>query len=344
MRWWIILLSVLCGCDRLLPLSHAPPEMDSAVGVEAGPLDLKSDPTDGEPTDLPPPKLNWMWWDGYSPLYAVWGQTADTVHFGGGTDEAKLYAYTYPHAGEPDGTPTERTASEGQVIRSIHGSGKTVIAVGDGGTMLKFDTTTFDWSAVKSPKPSNDMTGVWVVSEQELWAVGVKPTLGGLVWHSAPVSLWLTLVPMHGIWAQPSGTAWAVGDGALVSPGAASSDAISIDVPYDLTAIWGGSSGESWITTTTGQVLRYTPGPGTKLQVVHRCGTQKLHAIWGSSLNDLWVVGDANAICHFDGQVWTTVAPPQVTGLDLHGVWCSTKEVWIVGQNKNNEGVILHGY
>jgi len=66
-------------------------------------------------------------------------------------------------------------------------------------------------------------------------------------------------------------------------------------------------------------------------------GTETLRAIWGSSANDIFVVGDAGKIFHWDGTLWAEM----VSGVStvLYGVWGdSSTDVYAVGSN----GVVLY--
>jgi hypothetical protein len=63
-----------------------------------------------------------------------------------------------------------------------------------------------------------------------------------------------------------------------------------------------------------------------------------LTAVWGSSKNDVWAVGGAGSIVHWDGLAW--IGTPSGTTQTLRGVWGSgPNDVWIV----STPTVILHG-
>src|SRR6266550_1543677 len=65
--------------------------------------------------------------------------------------------------------------------------------------------------------------------------------------------------------------------------------------------------------------------------------TQHLNGIWGTSATDVWAVGDAGTILHYNGTSWSSV--PSGTFQFLDGVWgSSASDVWAVGDN----GTILH--
>lgn len=62
-----------------------------------------------------------------------------------------------------------------------------------------------------------------------------------------------------------------------------------------------------------------------------------LNAVWGSSPDKMWAVGDVGTVMRYQGGVWTAVAVP--TSENLFGVWGTDDEsVWIVGTG----GTILH--
>lgn len=69
-------------------------------------------------------------------------------------------------------------------------------------------------------------------------------------------------------------------------------------------------------------------------------GWQHLHGIWGSSPNDVWVIGDAytyvNKIWHYDGANWKNyilneyIEPTRVWGVSNNEIWMvtATSDIW----------------
>lgn len=69
-------------------------------------------------------------------------------------------------------------------------------------------------------------------------------------------------------------------------------------------------------------------------------GVGSLHGVWGSGARDVWAVGEAGFILHWDGERWSqeTRMPAGFTST-LQDVWgSSAQDVWAVGQ----AGAILH--
>ncbi|HXY68028.1 MAG TPA: hypothetical protein VEH62_01180 [Gemmatimonadales bacterium] len=65
----------------------------------------------------------------------------------------------------------------------------------------------------------------------------------------------------------------------------------------------------------------------------------ELRAIFGTSASDVWVVGDAPAALHWDGQAWNEMPFGVALPGSLHGVWASgPRDVVAVGDN----GTVLH--
>jgi len=56
--------------------------------------------------------------------------------------------------------------------------------------------------------------------------------------------------------------------------------------------------------------------------------------LWASAVNDVWVVGEAGKIFHWNGSVYQRLIAPTYDGKDLYAVWGSSKDdVWIAGKD-----------
>lgn len=62
-----------------------------------------------------------------------------------------------------------------------------------------------------------------------------------------------------------------------------------------------------------------------------------LYAVWGSAPADVWAVGEAGTMAHYDGMTWQLAQSGTYAG--LYGLWgASDRDVWAVGRG----GTLLH--
>ena len=97
-----------------------------------------------------------------------------------------------------------------QTLRGVRGtSPSNVWAVGDAGTMIRFDGT--QWSIVSSPSTSG-LTSVWAGgSASQAWASGVAGGMfywNGLTWSKTPTP---TNDDLAGVWGTSPTNVWAIG-------------------------------------------------------------------------------------------------------------------------------------
>ncbi|MDF2693089.1 MAG: hypothetical protein K0S65_1472, partial [Labilithrix sp.] len=85
----------------------------------------------------------------------------------------------------------------------------------------------------------------------------------------------------------------------------------------------------------SGTLRHYVGGPLAWDTVPASPTTADLNAVWGSSSSDVWAVGNAGVVLHYDGKSWSRV---KVAGLGrrrptLTAVWAPLPgRVWIGGQ------------
>ena len=67
-------------------------------------------------------------------------------------------------------------------------------------------------------------------------------------------------------------------------------------------------------------------------------------SVWALSSTDVWAVGDASTVLHWDGKTWTPNNTGIPGGISLNGVWASASDdVWAVGGNTAvTAGYIFH--
>jgi hypothetical protein len=143
---------------------------------------------------------------------------------------------------------------------------------------------------------------------------------------------------LNGVWADGPSNAWAVGqqstivhwDGARWN--VASDSTRPIVFPSDnYNAVWG-AGGTAWIVGDASIVrCSSTSSCSTDAQ-----SGSPMYGVWGTSATNIYAVGAAGRILHFDGTSWSSMSSP--TGARLSRVsGSSAKDVWAAGDT-----VVLH--
>jgi hypothetical protein len=182
-------------------------------------------------------------------------------------------------------------------LRDAHAITATEVwAVGDSGTVLRRSGTPPTWATVPSPVISN-LYAVWGVSSSDVYVGGQN----GAFYHYNGGAGW---VQFTGI------------------PGSAA-----------VRSIWG--TGPTNIYAVAASSLYYSDGSGTPpaFTSVGLPGTPgTLRCVWGSTLSNIYVVGDGGTIAHDNGSGFTSVALPGNPSANLHSVFgAGTGEVLVIG-------------
>jgi hypothetical protein len=241
------------------------------------------------------------------------------------------------------------------------------------GGVFRWDSAASSWTAVYEVEPGGpSLHAMWESAPDVLWVVGSTTDAPGAVpvyrrieagvgtSFEAPVT-----PPLWATWGAGPDDIWAVGNfGAMVhwdgrtwsSAWSGTLDGAAPDGVVDGTtavrAIWAASSSDIWIVggydsdgvrTASGRYLTWHWNGARWVDVP--TGPQPtpagLLALWGSGPDDVWAVGEAMTILHWDGTTWTpTTLPtvdPALAESPLRAVWGSgPADVWAHGQ------VLLH--
>lgn len=137
-------------------------------------------------------------------------------------------------------------------------------------------------------------------------------------------------VALRAVWGTSASSVYVVGDGgtALRFDGT-TWRVIPTGVTADLTDVWGlPGGGDPYATTSDGRVLRLGATGATPVAGLQAPGA--LHAVWGTSASNLYVVGDGGALYRFNGLAWTrTRLPTRATLYDVRGT--SAGNVFVAG-------------
>lgn len=206
-------------------------------------------------------------------------------------------------AGLPSGTVQGLTSIWGPAPNSVW-------ITGEQGTILHWDGAAF--GAVPSGTEAA-IHAVWGSGAGDLWAVGE----GGLLLHGdgtswTPASL-PTTSALRAVWGTAADDVWVVGygdktwhfDGRDWSEVPLGSSAL-------LTGLWGTGRGDLWAAgydyaSQRGAVWHFDGAKWRQLYLTLPVGGAsgpRLSAIAGSSQSEVWAVGEAGTLAHWDGKSW----------------------------------------
>jgi len=245
-------------------------------------------------------------------LHDVWGTAANNVFAVGGKYGFNTGAY-YGVILHYDGTAWSNQLMPSAVLDAVWGSSPTdVYVVGSRGTTLLLHYDGATW-AEPAGALSPQVLRIWGLSPSDIYAVGSQDTIwhyDGNRWTGQKVA-WsgtpgLNFSSLSSAWGSAATNIFAVGTRSVCSL-----------QPCEHAVVARYCGGGSW----TGEELREVG----------------FNAVWGSSANDIYVVGDSGMIFRRDGTGW--VRQPRLTAQALSDVWGTPDGVlFAVGG-----GVILRG-
>jgi uncharacterized protein YjdB len=266
-----------------------------------------------------------------------YSQTAELV--ANGAKQIFNFTLTAEAGWEVMPSPTDRN------LGGVWGSsGADVFAVGDFGTIVRFDGS--NWVAQKSGVDAN-LKFIWGSSATAIYAVGDGSTIlryDGSSWSRIGVPENLSAdyggFSFYGVWGTSADNVFIVGtslygryvilryDGSTLSPSFIGQET-GANIFF---AVWGSSPTDVYAAGTGGTILRFNGSAWSAVE----SGTQRtITGLWGASSENIIAVGDAGTILRYDGRNWTSMPNPlSATRTDLHGVWGrSATSIVAVGAN-----------
>lgn len=220
-----------------------------------------------------------------------------------------------------------QTSGVATSLRAVWGvDASTVWAVGDGGAILKWNGTA--WSAQTSGT-TNALRSVWGADANNVWAVGDGGTIlkwNGTVWAAQTSGV---ATALHGVWGGSTSAVWAVGAGGVVLKWSGSTWAAQASgTAQTLRGVWGSSATNLWAVGTGGTILKSS---GTTWSAQNSTSTQDLFSIWGADANNLWVAGtNGAALRATNGSTWVLQPSNSAPALNcVRGI--DVNNVWAVG-------------
>lgn len=218
-------------------------------------------------------------------------------------------------------------------LRDLWGTAQDhVLAVGDDGTVLRFDGT--DWQVVPDVPTTEDLYGVWGTSPSDVYVAGG----GGTILHYDGTD-WTDVGPggstnFRSLYGSGSmvvavGSA-AVANVAWQSTGGQFTVAMT-GASGSLYGTWVTTGPEAFLTGNGGEILHYD---GAAWSAMTSNTTEWLTEVAGRAPNDVWASGRGGTVLHYDGASWQ---PEQVpTMAHVRGLWVAPAEVYAVGYDTSD--------
>ncbi len=299
--------------DDAPPADALPPPSDAVADADAAPADTPiADAAVADAAPRTPGPWVAMRSDTTGALWAVWGSDRRTVWAvgeggtNGGPSAVMVRWDGSAWAREP--VPSELTR-RGE-FHDVWGSGPNDVWV-VGGYVISTEGMTLHWDGLTWTRQSN---------------AGERYDSGGVgVWGSGARDVWVA--GGYGLVHRWDGAAWQ----SVHTARAGAGDPFAVFFRGAITDVWG-HEGTTWFvgeaTQEAGTIVRRAPDGTVTASVA---GPGNLHSVWGSGANDVWAVGEAGAIVHWDGTRWAPFASG--TTQRLNSVWGSgPTNVWAVGE------------
>ncbi len=204
----------------------------------------------------------------------------------------------------------------------VSGEGRTVVAVGSSGTVLRWDDGR--WTVI-APPGDQDLHGVGVLGPEDFYVSG----RGGFLahYHGGSWDLEATGVTydLFGLHASQTGGVLAVGAfGTLVELRGGHWVQSQIALPTaTLRSLWRSPDGRMFAAGSGGAISVYD-GLTWKIQITNDPSDppRDLYAVMGFSGDEVFAVGDRGAILKYNGKKWTlmTIAGPYHVDANLRGI------------------------
>jgi photosystem II stability/assembly factor-like uncharacterized protein len=295
-------------------------------------------------------------------LNGVWARSASNVFAVGDGGTTLLY----------DGNEldqwTVKTSPTGQDLHGVWGgfvSGPatppfpplmipSVFAVGNGGTILRYNSFTTEWTEMDCPTTKHLHGVVWHGSTDSAVAAFAVGDEGTIIDYYPFADWWYSRMSSQvdisalSVCEGLGGDVFAVGFYGKIARYDGSSWT-EMDSGFDwgeLWDVWGSPSTSSYAVGLSGRIIRCSDTlSGVQWQTMSSGLTwESLYGVWGASAYNVFAVGDSGTIIHYDnmddnddGSLWDPMLSG--TGSHLYDVWGnSATDVFAVGSS----GTILH--
>lgn len=213
-------------------------------------------------------------------------------------------------------------------LRDIWAASDSAWAVGDTGTLLRWDGTQFQ---PMGSGVAETLFGVWGSSDRDVWAVG---DLGVILHYDGSTISRLAnplgTVRLSAIWGSGPQDVWAVGSSGSVLHWDGASWQVMVSPSSFVTFVSVFGSGPSDVYVLAGRsAWRWN---GSEWSSARQEGTALLHG-FARSPNDVWLLRAGGQLLHFDGAAWTRDQVPTTSRQLLALAPAGADGVWVGGSD-----------
>jgi len=292
-------------------------------------------------------------------LNSIWGIAEDDI-FAVGSGGVVVH---YDGSEWSETTLTYRAGISGWVSRDLHGvwgsDVNNVFAVGNNRQVWYYNGS--DWLCRHSTLLANPLYGVWGRSPDEVFGVGqlmdlifrwynvVYSNTQGAV--SNPTTIHNTLYDIWGTGTQTGDDLYAVGNGRIVEY---QENKVWQDIDADMTAFPLDDEGTVYLEDTNfrgvwgssaddvfvvGDAGTIVHYDGSEWSLMESPTTEDLQSVWGTCFHDVYAVGNGGTVIHYNGATWADISDQIPTTENLYDIWgSSSKDIYVVGNN----GTVIH--
>ncbi|MCP4713729.1 MAG: hypothetical protein GY868_01325, partial [Deltaproteobacteria bacterium] len=259
-------------------------------------------------------------------LRSLWGSGADDIYVAGDigpTGKGTVIRYNGSEWKVANFTPAD--ADRG--LLSVWGIDDENVFIGANTHRTIYHFNGSGWNKISSNTINgNTIAGFWGESVNRIWTPGSLKVILGYEYNMQYLDIDSSdankavnqpsteyRMNLNGVWGSSESNVYVVGE-------------------YGCKISWG-----SCIDGTESNIIHTSEWKGD-FTAVDTGSTATLYAIWGTAANDIFAVGAAGTVLHYDGSAWAAMATPANTP-DLKAVWgLSGASVYAVG----NGGTILY--
>lgn len=222
---------------------------------------------------------------------------------------------------------------------------KAIFAVGEGGTVMKHNGST--WESMESGV-SKSLYGVWGTSEDNLYAVGDKNTIlhfNGEVWKNN-ISLGGISKTLHGIWGSAEDDIYVISSNTIYHYDGQAWKPMKVDIKNKNFKSIHGSAKDDIYVSSNDIIIHYDGKEWQPLSKPEKHSTFKFVNLFVTPEGILFATPTSgNKIYMYDQNTWKEIRYPTknyANTVYFRAIWGSSKNnIYVIGETKKGDGLLL---